>query len=809
MREVFKQALRNKFFSWGVLITLLLGFILFRMGVVPIHPALADTSIAINGTGTGRTFNGLGGLSGGGGTSRLLIDYPAQQQSAILDYLFKPNYGANLQILKVEIGGDSDSTEGAEASSQRTPTDQNYNRGYEWWLMAQAKARNPNIKLYGLAWAAPGWLGGGNFWSQDTINYLVNWVQHAQTDHGLHIDYLGGWNERGYYGPWFENLKSALQSKGLTTQVVAADTNWDVATSMKNDATFNSAVDVVGSHYPCGTSSDSSCPSSSDAISLNKPLWASENGSENYDTGAAAMARAYNRDYIDGKITASINWNLVAAFLPNLPYYGDGLMLADQPWSGAYTVGRDIWVTAQTTQFAQPGWQYLDSASGYLGGSNANGSYVTLKSPNNTDYSTIIETMDATSSQIATFQVSGGLSTGTVHVWSTNVNSTNSSNWFVHAQDITPSNGTYSLTLQPGYVYSITTTTGQSKGSATPPARTPFPQTYSDNFESYATGQITKYFSDINGAFESATCGGGRTGVCLRQVITTAPITWMTAPYPLTVIGDNNLSNYQASVDALLEQSGTVELDTNIQGLIGWTNSFWPVVGYHLAVTDGGNWKLYREDWSSDTTLASGTTSFGLNTWHRLSLFTSNGIVSASIDGTALTSVADNTYTSGLVGLEVGGWQNAQFDNFTLNPTSTYYEIVNHNSGQVLDMYQWSTSNGGLADQWPYQSGSNQQWKIVSVNGSYKVINRNSGLLLEDPGWSKTAGVQLDQWGDNNGQNQWWNLVSAGNGCYYLVNYYSGLYADVSGSSTTEGTPVIQQASNSAADQQWQLVAVS
>ena len=50
-------------------------------------------------------FDGIGGLSGGGGCSRLLKDYPAEQQSQILDILFKPEFGASLQILKVEIGG--------------------------------------------------------------------------------------------------------------------------------------------------------------------------------------------------------------------------------------------------------------------------------------------------------------------------------------------------------------------------------------------------------------------------------------------------------------------------------------------------------------------------------------------------------------------------------------------------------------------------------------------------------------------------------------------------------------------------------
>jgi hypothetical protein len=31
----------------------------------------------------------------------------------------------------------------------------------EWWLMEEAKARNPDIKLYGLSWAVPGWIGDG------------------------------------------------------------------------------------------------------------------------------------------------------------------------------------------------------------------------------------------------------------------------------------------------------------------------------------------------------------------------------------------------------------------------------------------------------------------------------------------------------------------------------------------------------------------------------------------------------------------------------------------------------------------------
>lgn len=138
----------------------------------------------------------------------------------------------------------------------------------------------------------------------------------------------------------------------------------------------------------------------------------------------------------------------------------------------------------------------------------------------------------------------------------------------------------------------------------------------------------------------------------------------------------------------------------------------------------------------------------------------------------------------------------------------TYYKIINRNSGLTLDISGGSTANGGLAIQWPYSGGANQQWQEVSYNGGYQFINRNSNLALEDPGWSKSTGVQLDQWANGPGANQAWNLVSAGNGYYYLVNQYSGLYADVSGASKANGASVIQWSSTGGTNQQWQVVAI-
>lgn len=135
---------------------------LATFGCNSLAPPVPTTTITIAGNGTGRVFDGIGAVSAGA-SSRLLVDYPEPARSQILDYLFKPNYGASLQHLKVEIGSDVNSTDGSETSHMRTPTDQDFNRGYEWWLMEEARKRNPQIILDSLAWGAPGWIGNGIF----------------------------------------------------------------------------------------------------------------------------------------------------------------------------------------------------------------------------------------------------------------------------------------------------------------------------------------------------------------------------------------------------------------------------------------------------------------------------------------------------------------------------------------------------------------------------------------------------------------------------------------------------------------------
>ncbi|MFJ1705890.1 ricin-type beta-trefoil lectin domain protein [Kitasatospora sp. NPDC088346] len=764
----------------------------------PAVPA-ASTAVTVDGTEPGQAFDGVGAISGGGGNSRLLADYPEPQRGQLLDYLFKPGYGAGLQLLKLEIGGDTNSTDGAEPSIEHTAGTVDCDQGYEWWLAEQAKARNPGIRIAALSWGAPGWIGGGTFWSQDTIDYLMAWMGCA-AQHHLTVDYLGGWNERGYDKAWYEKLKSTLVSRGYTTRVVAADSDWGVADAMAADPAFGNAVDIVGTHYPCGYLGDyTTCPSTPTAQGLGKPLWASENGSEDADTGAAPVARAINRGYLDGRMTAFFNWPVIAALYPDLYFSTDGMSIANQPWSGHYRIGRTTWVTAHTTQFTEPGWQYIDSAGGYLGGSRANGSYVTLKSTNNADYSTVIETADATAAQSARFTVTGGLSTGRVHVWATDLTSDDSTDWFVHQQDLTPVDGAYTLTLRPGYVYTVTTTTGQGKGTATPPAAGTLALPYADTFETPAATTSPRYFSDMNGAFQTVACGGGRTGTCLRQMAPTTPIRWTDEPYsaPYTIMGDGGWSNYTVTTDTLFEQSGTIELLGRVNQQ-GRNNN--GLNAYHLRVSDTGAWSIDRSDttWTW-TTLAKGTTAaLGTGRWHTVALTLQGSTLSAAVDGTTLGTATDHGYTNGRAGLGVTDYRTEQFDDFRLTPgTPTVHTgpVTSALPGKCVDADADSGTNGTRVQLWDCHGGSAQQW------------NRANGTLthhdscLDVTGQGTANGTPVELWTCNGGANQQWAPQPDGT----LRSLQSGRCLDDPAASTADGTQLIIYDCNGGANQRWTL----
>jgi len=647
---------------------LCVGISLISIGLYGQEPV----KVTLDGGGPGLRFEGLGAVSAGA-SSRLLIDYPEPERSQILDYLFKPNYGAALQHLKVEIGSDVNSTDGSEPSHMRSRGDADYDRGYEWWLMTEARKRNPKIILDALPWGAPGWVGDGHIYSNDMADYVVDFLKAAAREHHTEVQYVGIWNERMYNSEYVKALHAKLVSEHLLAKIVCCDSypgipfgEWGIVDALAADPVLKGDIAAIGVHYPRERSAP---PSPDSARALGIPLWSSEDQpnpgsgpfvSRDWRVGGRILARQYINNYLEDRFTKTEIWSPVTSYYDLLAAPNSGLMYANTPWSGHYEVQGTIWATAHTTQFAEPGWQYLDAASGHL---PKGGAYVSLRSTNKKDWSVVLNTIGAPAAQTVAFQVQGGLSSGHVYVWETNNTHT-----FERVFVIAPHNGGFSYTFDPDSLYSLTTTTGQAKGTAVPPADKPFPFPYLDTFDHSPKGRAARFLADQDGAFEVQSCRG-RDGLCLQQVITRTPIPWAPLPDPFTIAGDVRWADYTLSADVQIPTYGSAALMARIDSADVFKDrtALYPS-GYIFRVSRDGHWEILSTHFKSPTaTLASGVVSDMGQGWHHLRLACHGTTIEAILDARRVAVIDDTSHKSGMIAIGAD-WSQVQFDNLSIEP---------------------------------------------------------------------------------------------------------------------------------------------
>ncbi len=645
------------------------------------HSGPPRTAITIDGARLGPAFQGIGAISGGGGNSRLLIEYPRVQRQQILDYLFKPGYGADLQILKLEIGGDAYATDGAEPSVEHVKGQVNCHAGYELWLAQQARKLDPAIQIYALQWNTPHWVGAA--WSDADIGYLLDWL-HCAREYHLTVNYLGGWNEHLPHGitpqvmGWFIKLRAALNAAGYAgVQIVAVDSfahenGVDVANFIAHHPAFKAAIAVLGYHNLCRyPSTGKTCLVPPAARTSGKPIWESEIGALRQSTGVGAMTRSIDNAYIQVGATGLIEWPLIDSMPAYLPEEDRGLIFADQPWSGQYQVNLMTWVLAQTTQFTSPGWRHIRGASGKLGGPY--GSYVSYEAPDRSAWSLVAQTTDAPKVQSITVHVDPGLPRSVVHVWTTNVKSADPSTWMSKRADVHPVHGRFSYKLSPGYIYTFSTSTGQGKGAAVSPAPRPMPLPYVATPD--PSGE-PRYLGAQDGAFEYAPGAPRSPKSVFEQTARGLPVFWQNpvpTRFPYAVVGYNGWRNYTVSVSVRLSAKG------QSAGLIsrfdhpranGVAQKFH---GYQFVVGSSGSWKLIANDvLKPERTLATGQLAKPLRAgkWFRLSLSASGTTITARVNGVVVATVHDDEYAAGDAGISTGGWYKVQFRELkvTANP---------------------------------------------------------------------------------------------------------------------------------------------
>lgn len=429
-------------------------------------------------------FKGYGAVSANN-TSRLLLDYKEEHPDKyweIMRLLFDPNTGAGLAHVKIELGGDINSSSGTEPATMRYADEPaNVLRGASFQFAADAKSINPNITTEILRWGEPRWTWNGA--ASESYEQRYQWykrtIDAVAEEYGFKIDYVGiSQNERAQNNngrievEWLKYFTTKIKQEPNydedyhSIKLVAADGYRDTSSISKvllEHPDLIDEIDVISSHYGT-TGSKELAELQNKLISEGKEpkeIWVSE--------GIAPMINARYRTNMEphykglgGKAgildvaTRIINvykWEgageyplqaisfdfqpAVASFYQGAQYNPKHLISAFDPWSGFYEVDGGIQAIRHIMNFVgyddpstpeNERWQYIQSAT-YSDGAFFDGgvdvdtsshSYMTLKDPNTDDYTIYIPN---NSNQTRNYTVQAenlnGKENEKVHVWET------------------------------------------------------------------------------------------------------------------------------------------------------------------------------------------------------------------------------------------------------------------------------------------------------------------------------------------------------------------------------------------------------
>lgn len=534
----------------------------------------------------GAFYGGIGGITSNGAT-KLLFDYPQDVQDEILDILFKPGCGCELQHLKVEIGSDANTTNGTEPSHMRSRDDFEICRGFGLELAARAKKRRPDLILDALRWGTPAWIESYD----DKLLYYLNFLKGARDVYGLEFSYLGpDINEGSFDAKWCTDvLRPGLDENGFAhIKLIAADSekDWSIAIEVHENEKLKNSLACIGSHYQTATTHA--------AKSLGLPLWNSEELApyrHHFETGSLLTPYKILRMYPDGGMVKAELHPIIEGQYDSTLFPWKGMIAASAPWSGHYQLSQGLWCVAQISHFAKPGWRYIDSACTY----DEYAAVCAFASPDLSDGCIVFANTGGTPRQyllledetFSKIEWRGFVTTETLRM--------------------APANEV----LQGGVVtvppFCVLTLAGKNAKPINVPQKTqqkkaePFPALLKYDFNNEPWRQ-PKYFTDQSGAFEIVQDANG-SALCQMLEKHQKPVDWtpLKTPEPFSPFGSTLLYDYRLSVEAEIENSAESYV------LLGGRMQFWPRSanypgGYYARIYGNGSWKLML----AETVLAEG-----------------------------------------------------------------------------------------------------------------------------------------------------------------------------------------------------------
>ena len=565
----------------------------------------------------------------------------------------------------------------------------------------------------------PAFVGNGSFLSPGGVSFHANYVQGARDVHNITFDYIGVWNE----GPWSRkyvvDLREALDSRGFgQTKIVVPDghsasrsrctdcpagTSTNMVAAIKADPALRRAIGVLGVHSHLSDGLYPDFPMSAAAAVEELQVWNSEanmvdgpmpqwqaSAAEKDGVGPGlGWPRLFIRNYLRSRCTATIICPILHSFSQNNGRHNHGPAQAASPWSGAAELGAPFVTQGHLTNFAMPGWSFVDSACGEHNCSAAGEctlSWVTLISPDKADATVLLVNTGHSAATLAV-QLPPALQALRLVV-------STESRWMSPAP---PSPRTDQETVQarlpPRSVATLTTmpmpsaVQKQRLAEAFGRDRTPFPLPFRSDFAAQRPGEPGRFLSDLFGAFsvadvsaDSDSAAPNTTTRVLRQEAVANPgPNSARGPdsLPFTAMpSGSNFANSECTLRARLPDKGTLRTGkgsfhgVQLCGRIGvWAVSGIKPPDYSLGVclrlqADGG-WTLSENSATSQRALANGHRQWAAGTWAVLGLRFQDDSVTALLDGEPVTTQAGLVAGAGVCGFG-SGWHEAHFSDFEL-----------------------------------------------------------------------------------------------------------------------------------------------
>ena len=708
----------------------------------------------------------------------------ASARNAMMNDLFNKNSGIGLSFLRQPMGATDLSASGNYSydDGAADPNLNNFSIGHDLTyiipILQQALSINPSLKIMANPWSPPGWMKtsgsmiGGNLLSAQYSNalaqYFVKFIQAYQAQ-GIPVYAITVQNEplyipAGYPGMGMAaadqggfigyNLGPALAGAGLNTKIIVYDHNWDQisypTTVYSNSAAYPYAAGVGWHCYGGDISTELTFHNNYPS----KDTWLTEcsGGSweSNNNFGSDLKSRTETLMILNARNwgKGAIFWNM-ALDTNNGPTNGGcttcrGVVTIDQT-NGTYAKTVDYYVLGQASKFVDSGAYRIDTNS--FGSSSIED--VAFQNPDGTDV--VLALNNNSSAQ--TFKVlwngqsvSYNLPAGAVATFKWN-------------PSIVESPYLGSPAPIPGQIEAENYDNGGQNVA------------YNDTTPGNSGGQYRGDDVDI----ESTTDTGGG-----YDVGWTATSEWEKYMVNVTSAGNYNIAFRVASPNT----GSALHLEVDGNNITG-----------SMTVPNTGGWQAWQTITASGKSLTAGN--------HTLRLYIDNGGMNINWVKFSVTSGGPPTNTP----IPSPTFTNTPIPSSTPTHTptptggissSSWYNVINQNSGKCVDAAGWGTTNGTIVQQWTCGNAqNNQEWQFQPTDsGYYRVLNRNAQSLVWDVtggSGATTDGIKIQLWTWGGGSNQQWMPVTLGGGYYQFVARNSGTEClDVTNNSTADGVQLQQ-----------------